>query len=89
MGQLVRYSSPVMLWVLVGLTLFGCAGSESGGASSQEEEQSKETATAGQVTVLYEDEAIKPENRDAAEQLRQSSVLERIADWSNERLAMP
>ena len=59
-----------------------------GGGGSQEEE-GKETATAGQVKVLYEDDAIKPENRDVVEQIRKSGVLERTADWTNEVVALP
>jgi hypothetical protein len=59
------------------------------GGDGSKEEEGNETAAAGQVTVLYEDDAIKPENRDAVEQIRQSGVLERLADWENERLALP
>jgi Putative metallopeptidase len=66
--------------------LSGC-----GGGTSQEEEGEEttaETATTGQVEVIYEDDAIKPENQDAVEQLRQSGALERLADWINERVAL-
>jgi hypothetical protein len=45
-----------------------------------QEEEGKQTAAAGQVKVLYEDDAIKPENRDVVEQIRKSGVLERLAD---------
>ncbi|WP_432177288.1 DUF4344 domain-containing metallopeptidase [Streptomyces sp. NBC_00063] len=48
------------------------------------------TATAnGQVTVVYEDDAIKPENRQAAAVIRKSRVLEELADWVNETAALP
>jgi hypothetical protein len=65
-----------------------------GGDGSQEEEgkvteEGKKTAAAGQVKVLYEDDAIKPENRDVVEQIRKSGVLERLADWTNEVVALP
>jgi hypothetical protein len=60
----------------------GCGG---GG----QEEEGKETAAAGQVKILYEDDAIKPENREAVDQIRKSGVLERLADWINERVALP
>jgi hypothetical protein len=65
------------------LLVSGC-----GGGTSQEEE-GKETATAGQVEVIYEDDAIQPENQAAVDQIRESGVLERLADWENERLALP
>jgi hypothetical protein len=59
-----------------------------GGGGGQEEE-GNETAAAGHITVVYEDDAIQPENRDVVEQIRHSGVLEQLADWSNERLALP
>jgi hypothetical protein len=49
----------------------------------------KDTAAAGQVKILYEDDAIKPENRDAVDQIRKSGVLERMADWTNKVVALP
>src|SRR5215208_33618 len=52
-------------------------------------EEGKEAAAAGQVKVVYEDDAIKPENRDVVEQIRKSGVLERLADWTNEVVALP
>jgi hypothetical protein len=52
-----------------------------GGGGSQEEE--------GKVKILYEDDAINPENRDAVEQIRKSGVLERLADWTNKVVAQP
>src|SRR5436309_7482019 len=67
---------------LVLLLVSGCGG---GG----QEEEGKDTAAAGQVKILYEDDAIKPENRDAVDQIRKSGVLERLADWINERVALP
>ncbi|MGW4390880.1 DUF4344 domain-containing metallopeptidase [Streptomyces sp. NPDC004685] len=47
------------------------------------------TAANGQVTVVYEDDAIKPENRQAAAVIRKSRVLEQLADWVNETVALP
>jgi hypothetical protein len=52
-------------------------------------EQSKQTAATGQVKIIYEDDAIKPKNRDVVEQLRKSRVLERTAVWTNEVVALP
>jgi Putative metallopeptidase len=62
---------------------------EKGTQTAGQAEESKPTAVAGQVKIIYEDDAIKPENRDVVEQLRKSGVLERSAEWSNERLALP
>ncbi len=64
------------------LLVSGCGG------GGQEEEEGKGTSAAGQVKILYEDDAIKPENRDAVEQIRGSGVLEQLADWINERVAL-
>ena len=66
------------------LLVSGC-----GGGGSQEEGEGKGTAAAGQVKILYEDDAIEPENRDAVDQIRESGVLEQLADWINERVALP
>jgi Putative metallopeptidase len=72
-----------LLVATLGLVLVsGC-----GGGGSQEEE-GNETAAAGQVTVLYEDDAIQPENQEAVEQIRESGVLEQLANWINERVAL-
>ncbi|MFE5007896.1 DUF4344 domain-containing metallopeptidase [Streptomyces sp. NPDC056696] len=46
-------------------------------------------ATNGRVTVVYEDEAIKPENRQVAALIRKSRVLEQLADWVKETVALP
>lgn len=52
--------------------------------------ETADTAAAnGQVTVVYEDDAIKPENRQAAAVLRKSRVLEQLADWVNDSVALP
>jgi hypothetical protein len=66
------------------------AGQEEGGKQKAgQAEEGKQTAAAGQVKILYEDDAIKPKNRDVVEQLRKSGVLERTADWTNEVVALP
>src|SRR5437762_2852688 len=36
-----------------------------------------------QVTVVFEDAAIKPENRDAANLIKDSGAFQRAADWTN------
>ncbi|WP_240805545.1 DUF4344 domain-containing metallopeptidase [Streptomyces sp. A1547] len=52
------------------------------------DEEGKDDA-AGKVKVVYEDEAVKPENRQAVEVIRKSRVLERTADWVNASVALP
>lgn len=64
----------------------GCGGGSSQGEEG--EETTAETAASGKVEVIYEDDAIKPENQDAVDQLRESGVLEQLADWINERVAL-
>ena len=61
----------------------------SGRGGGGQEQQGEGKAMARQVKVLYEDDAIKPENRDVVEQIRKSEGLERIADWTNEVVALP
>jgi hypothetical protein len=63
-------------------------GTAMGGGNSQEQ-QGEGTAIAHQVKILYEDDAIKPENRDAVEFIRKSGMLERIAAWTNKVVALP
>jgi len=43
----------------------------------------------GQVRIEYQDAAIKPENREAADVVRRSGVLEQLADWVNTSVALP
>ncbi|MFE7544530.1 DUF4344 domain-containing metallopeptidase [Streptomyces platensis] len=43
----------------------------------------------GKVTVVYQDNAIKPKNRHAVAVVRKSRVLEQVADWVNASLALP
>ncbi|MFF1495334.1 DUF4344 domain-containing metallopeptidase [Streptomyces sp. NPDC058304] len=43
----------------------------------------------GEVTVVYEDDTIKPKDRHAVEVIRKSGVLEQAADWVNESVALP
>ncbi|WP_405922295.1 DUF4344 domain-containing metallopeptidase [Streptomyces sp. NBC_00122] len=43
----------------------------------------------GEVTVVYEDDAIKPKNRHAVEVIRKSGVLEQAADWVNKSVDLP
>lgn len=43
----------------------------------------------GKVTVVYQDNAIKPKDRQAVAVIRKSRVLEQVADWVNKSVALP
>ena len=43
----------------------------------------------GRVTVVYQDDAILPENRDAIKKIKDSGVFERMADRLTKTLALP
>jgi hypothetical protein len=103
-GMHKRWMRGLFVAALVLLLVSGCGGGGGGqeGAGKQmagqeeqgtqtagQAEQSKQTAAAGQVKIIYEDDAINPKNRDVVEQLRKSGVLERTAEWTNEVVALP
>jgi hypothetical protein len=46
-------------------------------------------AQATGVRVVYQDEAILPENRDVVRLLRESGAFQRVADWTNRTVALP
>ncbi|MGW7366183.1 DUF4344 domain-containing metallopeptidase [Streptomyces sp. NPDC054841] len=46
-------------------------------------------AANGEVTVVYEDSAIKPKDRHAVAVIRKSRVLEQLADWVNKSVTLP
>jgi hypothetical protein len=43
----------------------------------------------GRVTIVYQDDAIQPENRDAVKKIRDSGVFERMADRLTKAVALP
>ncbi|WP_309144173.1 DUF4344 domain-containing metallopeptidase [Streptomyces sp. BR123] len=43
----------------------------------------------GKVTIVYEDDAIKPQDRRIVDVIRTSRVLEQTADWINASVALP
>jgi Putative metallopeptidase len=102
-GMHKRWMRGLLVAALVLLLVSGCGGGsgqegEGKQMASQEEkgtqtagqaEQGTQTAAAGQVKIIYEDDAIKPKNREVVEQLRNSGVLERTAEWTNEVVALP
>ncbi|MFF3327307.1 DUF4344 domain-containing metallopeptidase [Streptomyces sp. NPDC002889] len=43
----------------------------------------------GEVTVVYQDNATKPKDRQAVAVIRKSRVLEQVAEWVNKSVALP
>jgi hypothetical protein len=68
----------VLLSVLVGTP---CSGDED---STPARAKAK-----GRVTIVYQDDAIQPENRDAIKKIRDSGVFERMADRLTKAVALP
>jgi hypothetical protein len=68
----------VLLSVLVGMP---CSGDED---STPARAKAK-----GRVTIVYQDDAIQPENRDAIKKIRDSGVFERMADRLTKAVALP
>jgi putative metallopeptidase DUF4344 len=76
------------------LTIVSCGSGAPQATTAPGEAAQDATTTAapdehGKVKVVYENDAIKPENRDAVELIRKSGVLEQIADWTTETVALP
>ena len=62
-----------------------------GGAACLGDESSKVASAkgSGQVTIVYQDDAIKPENRDVIKKIRDSGVFDRMADRLTAAVALP
>lgn len=62
-----------------------------GGAACLGDESSKVASAkgSGQVTIVYQDDAIKPENRDVINKIRDSGVFDRMADRVTAAVALP
>jgi len=69
---------PVLALATVGLL----AASASANAKAAADEN-------GKVKIVYHDDEIKPENQQVVQKLKQSRVLEQLADWVNKRVALP
>jgi hypothetical protein len=61
------------------------------GASGSRDYESTPVRAKGkaQVTIVYQDDAIQPENRDAIKKIRDSGVFERMADRLTKAVALP
>ncbi|MFI1608322.1 DUF4344 domain-containing metallopeptidase [Streptomyces platensis] len=66
--------------LLAGLAVASCGGGADDGGKDD---------ASGKVTVVYQDNAIKPKDRHAVAVVRKSRVLEQVADWVNASLALP
>ncbi|CAL9567176.1 hypothetical protein SUDANB105_04749 [Streptomyces sp. enrichment culture] len=64
--------------LIAGLTVVSCA------AGSDKADDAN-----GEVTVVYEDDTIKPKDQQAVTVIRKSRVLEQVADWVNDSVALP
>jgi len=77
MRRSVGFGASVLLPLLVGAP---CSG---GDDSTPARAKGK-----GRVTIVYQDDAIQPENRDAIKKIRDSGVFERMADRLTKALAL-
>ena len=68
----------VFLPLLVGTPCFGDADSTPAPGKGK-----------GRVTIVYQDDAIQPENRDAIKKIKDSGVFERMADRLTKAVALP
>ncbi|MFG1665006.1 DUF4344 domain-containing metallopeptidase [Streptomyces sp. Y7] len=69
--------------LVAGFAVASCNGNGNGNGNG-----SKADAN-GKVTVVYEANTIKPEDRQAVTVIRKSRVLEQAADWVNKSVALP
>lgn len=78
LGRNVAFGVSVLLVILGGAPCFGDDDSTSARAKGE-----------GRVTIVYQDDAIKPANRDAIKKIRGSGVFERMADRLTKAVALP
>jgi Putative metallopeptidase len=74
----VVFGVSVLLVTLGGASCFGDDGSTSALAKGK-----------GRVTIVYQDDTIQPENRDAMKKIMDSGVFERMADRLTKAVALP
>jgi hypothetical protein len=72
----VAFGASVLLLVLVGAP---CSGDSTPARAKGK----------GRVTIVYQDDAIQPENRDAMKKIRDSGVFDRMADRLTKAVALP
>ncbi len=74
----VAFVAAVLLSVLVGTP-----------SSGDDDSTPAQAKGKGRVTIVYQDDAILPENRDAIKKIRDSGVFERMADRLTKTIALP
>ena len=74
----VAFVAAVLLSVLVGTPCF-----------SDDDSTPARARGKGRVTIVYQDDAILPKNRDAIKKIRDSGVFERMADRLTKTVALP
>ncbi|AYV25236.1 hypothetical protein EES41_00650 [Streptomyces sp. ADI95-16] len=72
--------------VLAGVVVTGCGGELRDAGQGPGAGPRPQTARSGRVTVVYEAQTVKPQDRQAVALIRRSRVLERMADWVNRTL---
>ena len=75
--RIVAFVASVLLSIVVGAP---CSGGDSAPAQAKGK---------GRVTIVYQDDAIQPENRDAIKKIKDSGVFERMADRLTKAVALP
>ena len=78
LGQSVAFIASVLLPIIL-----------SASCSREDDSMPAEANGKGKVTIVYQDDAILPENRDAIKKIRDSGVFERMADRLTKTVALP
>src|SRR6266513_3562880 len=78
LGQSVAFIACVLLPIIL-----------SASCSRDDDSARAEAKGKGRVTIVYQDDAILPENRDAIKKIRDSGVFERMADRLTKAVALP
>ena len=77
MRRTIAFVASVLLSIIAGTP---CSGADSTPTQAKGK---------GRVTIVYQDDAILPENRDAIKKIRDSGVFERMADRLTKTVALP
>jgi hypothetical protein len=88
------WTTVVLLPVLVAAALVSAAYARApaptaAAAPDSQQPPAGDSTQAPAVRVVFDDAAIRPENRDAVRLIRESGAFQRAADWTNQRVALP
>ncbi|MEU9182681.1 DUF4344 domain-containing metallopeptidase [Streptomyces sp. NPDC048550] len=75
--------------VLAGVVVTGCSAEARDSGQGPGAGPHPQASRSGSVTVVYEDQTLKPQDRQVVALIRNSRVLERAAGWVNGTLALP